>query len=168
MPTPVLLTARLELRLPVEADRERFVELFGDEEFMVFSGGSLDPDAANRRFDRMLAIAKELSFAKQPIIEPSSRQIIGYSGADRFEFEGASRLEYGYRLVPDARGRGYATEAGRALLAVATKEYNGEILAIIDPMNFASQGVANKLGFTFWKQAEVDGWLCNLYRLTVP
>jgi RimJ/RimL family protein N-acetyltransferase len=168
MPTPVVLTTRLELRLPVEADRERFVELFGDEEFMAFSDGVLDADAANRRFDRMLVRAKEFSFAKQPIIEQSSGQIIGYSGVDRFEFEGASRLEYGYRLVPEARGRGYATEAGRALMAVATKEYSGEILAIIDPTNFASQAVANKLGFTFWKQAEVNGWLDNLYRLTVP
>jgi len=33
-----------------------------------------------------------------------------------FDFEEQRRLEYGYRLVPEARGKGYATEAGRALL----------------------------------------------------
>ena len=33
-----VLTPRLEVRLPVAADRERFVQLFRDERFMVFSG----------------------------------------------------------------------------------------------------------------------------------
>jgi RimJ/RimL family protein N-acetyltransferase len=83
------------------------VRLFGDEEFMVFSGGALDFEAANRRFDRMLERARELPFAKQPVVERSTGTIIGYSGVDRFEFEGESRLEFGYRLVPEAWGQGY-------------------------------------------------------------
>jgi RimJ/RimL family protein N-acetyltransferase len=62
----------------------------------------------------MLARAGELTFAKQPVIERSSGQVVGYAGVDRFVFEGQSRLEFGYRLVPQARGKGYATEAGRA------------------------------------------------------
>jgi RimJ/RimL family protein N-acetyltransferase len=120
-----VLTARLEIRLPDEEDRERFVQLFGDRAFMVFSGGVLDHEAANRRFDQMLERAAEISFAKQPIIERSSGAIIGYSGVDRFEFEEEPRLEYGYRLVPEARGRGYATEAGLALLAAAADTLPG-------------------------------------------
>jgi RimJ/RimL family protein N-acetyltransferase len=115
----------------------------------------------------MLIRAEELRFAKQPVIERLTGKILGYSGVDRFEFEGRSRLEYGYRLVPEARGRGYSTEAGRAILADAAKTYQGEILAIIDPANLASQNVAHKLGFSFWKQAVVNGWLDNLYRLEV-
>ena len=162
-----MLTARLEVRLPAEADRERFVELFCDEEFMVFSDGVLDAEAANRRFDGMLVRAAELAFAKQPLIERSTGMIVGYSGVDRFEFEGPSRLEYGYRLVPGARGKGYATEAGRAILDVAATTFQGEILAIIDPANQPSQNVAHKLGFGFWKQALVNDYPCNLYRLEV-
>ena len=162
-----MLTPRLELRLPVEADRHRVVELFCDEEFMVFSAGVLDLEGANRRFDGMLARAGELPFAKQPVIERSTGRIIGYSGVDRFEFEGRSRLEYGYRLVPEARGHGYATEAGRAVLAEAVETFEGEILAIIDPLNHPSQNVARKLGFAFWKEALEDGYPVNLYRLDV-
>ena len=74
-------------------------------------------------------------------------------------------LEWGYRLVRQSRGRGYATEASRALLSKAHQVYAGELLAIIDPANFASQNVCRKLGFTFWKQAPVDGDMRNLYRL---
>jgi RimJ/RimL family protein N-acetyltransferase len=165
--TAATLTPRLEVRLPRESDRSRFVHLFGDEDFMVFSGGVLNAHAAHERFDGMLARGAELTFAKQPVIERSSGVIVGYAGVDWFDFEGRQRLEFGYRLVPEARGRGYATEAGRAVLAKADESYRGEILAIIDPTNQPSQNVASKLGFIFWKQAMVAGYLDNLYRRVV-
>ena len=116
----------------------------------------------------MLRTATELPFAKQPLIEASTRIIVGYSGVAWFDFEGAPRLEFGYRLVPEARGRGYATEAGRALLSLAVVTFRGELLAMIDPRNAPSTNVITKLGFTFWKQALVDGFEDNLYRRTVP
>ena len=165
----MLTTDRLEVRPPVEADRERFVHLFQDEDFMVFSGGVHSEESAHRRFDEMLERAAELTFAKQPIIERQTGAIVGYTGVNwfDFDFEDERRLEYGYRLVPEARGKGYATEAGRALLTLAEETFSGEILAMIDPKNLPSQNVARKLGFVFWKQAVVDGWLDNLYRRQV-
>jgi RimJ/RimL family protein N-acetyltransferase len=164
-----MLTARLEIRLPDEEDRERFVELFSDEAFMVFSGGVLDDEGANHRFDGMLERAAEISFAKQPVIERSSGAIIGYSGVDRFEFEEESCLEYGYRLVPEARGRGYATEAGLAVLAAAAAAdtYQGEVLAFIDPSNHPSRNVLRKLGFAFWKNVTWEGGPTDFYRLNI-
>ena len=161
-----MLTDRLEVRAPVEADRVRFVELFRDPEFMVFSEGVHDLDSANGRFDQMIRNAKELPFAKQPVIERTSGQIVGYSGVAWFGFEGAQRLEFGYRLVPEARGRGYATEAGCAVLGLAAETFRGELLAMIDPRNAASKAVIGKLDFTFWRQAEVDGYPVDLYRRT--
>ena len=162
-----MLTPRLELKPPEEQDRTRFVELFCDEAFMVFSGGVLDPASAHRRFDEMLQRAHELPFAKQPVIERATDTVVGYSGVNYFEFEGEQRLEFGWRLVPEARGKGYATEAGSAVLAVAGGSFRGEILAMIDPTNHASANVAHKLGFAFWKQAVIDGYLDDLYRIHV-
>lgn len=159
-----MLTPRLEVRPTTEPDRDRFVHLFCDDEFMVFSSGVLTPDAAHDRFDGMLATGAELSFAKQTVIERSTGIIVGYVGVDWFELEGRRRLEFGYRLVPAARGLGYATEASRALLATAAQTFSGEIFAIIDPANHPSQNVAGKLGFSFWKQAIVAGYLDDLYR----
>jgi RimJ/RimL family protein N-acetyltransferase len=162
-----VLTPRLELRLPTEADRQLFVALFGDDEFMVHSSGVLDPDAAHRRFDEMLVRGAELPFAKQPVIERASGTVVGYAGVNWFEFEGQRRLEFGWRLVPSARGRGDATEAGRSVLALATESFRGEILAIIDPVNEPSKNVARKLGFTFWKEAVVDGFLDEIHRIGI-
>lgn len=162
-----MLTERLEVRPPQRADRDRFVELFTDPDFMVFSAGVHDVESADARFDEMLVTATELPFAKQPVIERATGTIIGYSGVAWFDFEGDRRLEFGYRLVPEARGRGYATEAGRAVLAVAAETFRGELLAMIDPMNNASSIVITKLGFAFWKRAEVNGYHDDLYRRTI-
>lgn len=163
-----MFTERLELRLPVERDRDRFVELFTDDDFMVFSAGVHTVESAHERFDGMLARATEIPFAKQPIIERSSGLILGYTGVNTFEFEGETRLEWGWRLVPEARGTGYATEATLALLGEADRHFDGEILAMIDPRNLPSQRVADKVGFAFWKEAEIDGYVDRLYRLRFP
>jgi RimJ/RimL family protein N-acetyltransferase len=161
------LTPRLSVRPLHELDRPRFVELFSDDAFMAFSGGPLAADQAHARFDRMLARCQELSFAKQPIVERCSEAVIGYTGVDWIEFDGGRWLEWGYRLVPAARGKGYATEASLALLEVARNDYAGEVLGIIHPDNNASQNVIRKLGFAYWKQAPVQGDLRNVYRVHV-
>lgn len=162
-----LVTSRLEVRPPREADRVRFADLFRNDAFMVFSSAPLSEDAAHKRFDHMLAMCQVVPFAKQPIVERSSGVVVGYTGVDYFTFEGEERLEWGYRLVPGARGKGYATEAGHALLTSAGETFSGELLAIIDPANHASQNVCRKLGFAFLKQASVDGDLRNLYALVI-
>ena len=159
-----MLTERLEVRSPVEPDRRRFVELFQDPAFMEFSDGVHDLGSANARFDTMVQTAERVPFAKRPVIVRSSGEIVGYSGAAWFEFDGALRLEFGYRLVPRARGQGYATEASLALLAVAAESFRGELLAMIDRQNVASKGVIGKLGFEFWKLTDIDGYGVELYR----
>jgi RimJ/RimL family protein N-acetyltransferase len=160
-------TARLLVRLPREADRDRLVELFCDENFMVFSPGALTEEEANDKFDHMVAVCGTVPFGKQPVVELSSGLVVGYVGAGYIDFEGKTWLEWGYRLVPECRGLGYATEASRALLAKAHQTYTGELLAIIALENLASQTVCLKLGFTFWKRATVEGHIGNLYTLPV-
>jgi RimJ/RimL family protein N-acetyltransferase len=162
-----VVTTRLEVRPPREADRARFTELFGDDAFMVFSTQPLTEEAADRRFDHMLAMCEIIPFSKQPIVERASGLVVGYTGVDYFTFEGEERLEWGYRLVPEWRGFGYATEASQALLARARETFSGELLAIIDPANHSSERVCRKLGFTFQRQTRVDGDLRSLYSLVL-
>jgi len=132
---------------------------------MVFYRRVLTEDEANDRFDHMLAVCEIVPFGKQPVVELSSGDIVGYTGVDYIDLDGRTWLEWGYRLARQSRGLGYATEASQALLRKAHQVYAGELLAIIDPENFASQNVCRKLGFTFWKQGLVIGEMRNLYRL---
>jgi len=59
-----------------------------------------------------------------------------------------TEVEFGYRLFPKFWGRGYATEAGRAVVNHAFDDLGLTALcAIIHPDNTASSAVAEKLGF---------------------
>lgn len=163
----VLTTARLQVRPSREADRDRLVELFSDQDFMVFYPVVLTKEDASDRFDHMVAVCQTIPFGKQPVVELASGLVVGYTGVDYIDFEDRTWLEWGFRLVPECRGLGYATEASQALLAKAHHSSTGELLAIVAPENLASQNVCRKLGFTFWKQAPVDGDIRNLYTLAV-
>jgi RimJ/RimL family protein N-acetyltransferase len=50
---------------------------------------------------------------------------------------------------------------------MAAETFRGEVLAMIDPTNHPSRNVADKLGFMFWKEAVVEGWLDRIYRRPV-
>ena len=144
-------TQRLLVRAARESDRARFIELFTDEAFMVFSEGVHDAESASSRFDRMVALAGTVPYAKQPIIERATGTIIGYTGVDFITVDGLDRLEWGWRLIPETRGQGYATEATEALLAVADAHDDGEMLCIIASDNQPSMRVAEKVGFRRWR-----------------
>jgi RimJ/RimL family protein N-acetyltransferase len=61
----------------------------------------------------------------------------------------AHEVEIGWRLHPEAWGRGYATEAGRAALDAARDRLAlTRIIAVIDPGNTPSLAVAARLGMT--------------------
>jgi RimJ/RimL family protein N-acetyltransferase len=139
-----------------------------DSDFMVYSAsGSLDRQAADIRFDHMMAFAREIAFGKQPIIETSTASLIGYVGVDKFEFDGEVRLEFGYRLVRASRGVGYATEAATAMLALASQVWRGELLAFIDPENDASRNVLAKTGFEFVEHILINGDRTELYSRSI-
>ena len=55
--------------------------------------------------------------------------------------------ELGYHLYEGAEGKGYATEAGRAVLDFARDRLGmTDLASMIDPANTASQSVARRLG----------------------
>jgi RimJ/RimL family protein N-acetyltransferase len=57
-------------------------------------------------------------------------------------------VEVGWHLHPEHQGQGLATEAARALLALASQAGIYQVLAITDLDNTASQRVAARLGMT--------------------
>jgi hypothetical protein len=131
------------------------VALFQDPAFMVFAdGGALDGVEAGARFDRMLHRAELPPISKRPVVERSTGMIVGYVGADVMDVDGVVEAEFGYRLVADERGRGYASEAGRALLGSTRPE---RLIVVIHADNAASIRTSEKLGFRRWKWGDVGG-----------
>lgn len=159
-----MLTDRLEIRPPQEADRETFTDLFTDDAFMVFTEARTMQEA-HARFDAMLSLFPEVPFAKQPLIERETGSIIGYAGVDWFDLDGKKALEFGYRLVSHTRGKGYATEAGHALLQLARRTFSDKIYLLVDPENSPSIRVAEKLGFSFVKNRVTGTEVQRLYQV---
>jgi RimJ/RimL family protein N-acetyltransferase len=67
------------------------------------------------------------------------------------------QVEIGWHLHPDYQGRGYATDAARAVLDAAVAAGIEEVLALTDPDNQPSQRVALRLGMT--DEGPTDRWL---------
>ncbi len=83
---------------------------------------------------------------------------IGFFGPPSPASDDVEEVEIGYGLVSDARGRGVATEAVRALLAL-TDAYAVRVRASVLPDNAASIRVLAKCGFTELRGANEDGEL---------
>lgn len=66
------------------------------------------------------------------------------------------QVEVGWHLHPDFQGRGLATEAAAALLAVLPADGPNRVLALTDLDNVKSQAVAARLGMV--NQGPTDRW----------
>jgi RimJ/RimL family protein N-acetyltransferase len=149
-------TRRLLLRPFELADEETFVAHITDPDFMQFSrSGALEDSAARAAFIRRLALANS-QFNKFALIEKATNLIIGYCGVDTCELEGKQELELGYRLIANARGRGYATEAARAVLDYYERQGVTHIIAFTVHGNNPSQAVLKKLGYKMIKTGEFE------------
>jgi RimJ/RimL family protein N-acetyltransferase len=71
-------------------------------------------------------------------------------------------VEVGWHLHPDFQGKGLATEAARAVLALAASSGIDEVLALTDLDNTASQRVAERLGMT--DEGETERWFGETMR----
>jgi RimJ/RimL family protein N-acetyltransferase len=86
-------------------------------------------------------------FAIWSAVERETGEVVGDCGLQLLE--GGPDIEVGWRIAPDRRGRGYATEAARKSLAVGFGELGlDRIVAIAHPQNAASRRVMEKLGMT--------------------
>lgn len=71
------------------------------------------------------------------------------SATDRVALAAADRMEIGYWLRSDLTGRGYATEAAKAMLQLASSLPGiSQVEIRCDPANGASAAVPRRLGFS--------------------
>jgi RimJ/RimL family protein N-acetyltransferase len=82
---------------------------------------------------------------------------------------GVGEVEVGWHLHPDSWGRGYATEAARAVVDRAFDGGLPEVYAVVRPGNAASLAVCRRLGMVYlgrlrrWYEVELEA-----FRLTAP
>jgi RimJ/RimL family protein N-acetyltransferase len=145
-----LETERLRIR-PVEpeADAEPLYELWGDAEAMRFvRPPSASVDEVRDRLDGMVEWARS-GWGLWALEERESGRFVGLAGLFPLARQGPE-IELAYHVLPSRWGRGYATEAGAALLEAAWRETDlDHVVAVAFEENTASTRVMKKLGMTY-------------------
>lgn len=91
---------------------------------------------------RVQARWDKYGFSWWAIKEKSSNVIVGAACLQHLANVDGAPLEIGWRLVPKHKGKGYATEAAKAIINFAAERVKATYLvAVADPENMPSQRV---------------------------
>lgn len=157
--SPRIETPRLVLRRHVAEDFEPYAAMWADPDVVRHIGGiGFTREQVWTRFMRQAGIWHFMGFGFFAIEEKATGAFIGEAGFHELRrdlspsIEGT--LETGWAFMPDAQGKGYATEAVGAALDWATSSFAAmRATCIIEPGNAASLRVAAKLGFREFARA---------------
>jgi ribosomal-protein-alanine N-acetyltransferase len=158
----ILTTERLVLRPVTSADH---ADLLGhwtapDVRQFLFDGAVLSPDEITGAIEDSARGFAAAGYGLWLVRERDGTDLVGTAGLRPLEDLG---LEVVYSLVPGAWGRGYATEAARAVVEHALGPLGlREVLAEVDEGNEASVKVIERLGMT--RFAVVPGQLGPMAR----
>ena len=151
---PAVATERLNLRAHTAADFDASIPLWNDPIVTRFIGGrSYTPEEVWQRLQRYAGSWVLLGHGFWAIEEKATRKVIGEIGImdakrDMIPPFGEDR-ELGWALLPGAHGKGYASEALKAVLDWEQRIFGAPCLvALIDPDNTPSIKLARKFGFT--------------------
>jgi RimJ/RimL family protein N-acetyltransferase len=155
-------TERLILRDWHAADLDRWAEINADPEVREFLGGLWTVTEAAASMEHYQSEYERNGFGFWALAElptqTSAGRLVGMAGLDVVDpetpFDG---VEIGWRLARDAWGRGYATEAARAVFAEAFDVLGlDEVYALTEANNVRSQAVMRRLGMAYEPAKDFD------------
>lgn len=157
-------TARLTLTQLGNHHTDDFIRFYGDEEASRYVGGPADAAGAWLRL-AMYAGQWLLHGFGHYALHDATGEFVGFAGlwfpADWPE------IEIGYAIVPEARGLGYASEAARAIHALAIDLGAPSVVSYIHPDNEASKQVARAAGAVEEEPVELNGKRACVFRYPV-
>lgn len=148
-PFPVLTTERLILRQIVESDLHEVFELRSDPETIKYIPR---PEAQNLQYamDHIQQVNEGIKKNKSinwALTLRGDDKLIGLIGFVRIQ-PNNFRAEVGYVLHTDYRGKGFMSEALRAVLSYGFGSLNfNSTIAVIDPSNVSSEKLLLRQGF---------------------
>jgi RimJ/RimL family protein N-acetyltransferase len=146
--TQTIETPRLLLREWRDEDLEPFSHMNADERVCEFLGKTFTPEETRAMVERNRADFQEQGFALWALEVKGGAAFIGYTrlGIPSFQAHFTSCVEIGWRLSFEHWGKGYATEAAKAVLNHAfTRLGIDEIVAFTVPKNGRSRAVMEKI-----------------------
>ena len=149
-PTLPVETDRLRLREVTDDDLEALHRIYGDAETARYLGRTGQPTADLEATARVVSFVRRHAdlhgFSMWAVDERAGESAVGIAGLIWVEGHGPD-VEAAYVLRRDRWGRGYATEALGAVLAIGHDELGiDRIVALAYPANEASRRVMEKAG----------------------
>lgn len=156
-------TERLRFRRMAAGDLDELLALHEDPDVAEFMGPY--DRAGMEDYLRMVADEwAERGHGRLAVLDRQSGRFLGRTGLKYWPQFGET--EVGWVLRPDARGHGYATEAGRAAVGWGFESFDlPYVTAYIQPVNSASARVAERLGMTPIREDRLLGAEVTVYAI---
>jgi [ribosomal protein S5]-alanine N-acetyltransferase len=164
---PAIATQRLLLR-PFQADDlDLFSEFFVNERFMAFSSGPFSRERVAEFIHKVIGWEREGLPSQYVVVRRRQGVPIGYCGFFHQQVDHQPEIEIGYRLHPAAWGKGFATEAARAVRDEGFTQFKLErAISLIHPDHTASRRVAEKNGMTFERATTFKGFPTQVFAIS--
>ena len=145
-----LKSARLGFRSWSTEDLPLAISLWGDPEVSRFLGGPFSQEKIKEKLAREITLMSNHNVQYWPIFLLASGEHIGCVGLQPYKLD-EKIYELGAHLLPAFWGRGFALEAGEAIIAIAFESLGArKLFAGHHPRNIASRSVIKKLGFQYF------------------
>lgn len=164
-------TERLILREILTEDEAALFELDSDPEVHKYVGRKPVETIEQIRLVIQFIRQQYMDFGigRWAVIDKSNNQFIGWAGLKFFtdEINGISDFyELGYRFMKKHWGKGYATEAAKAIVRYGFEELElNEIYGMTDIENMASKKVLEKAGLHYVETFDFAGEPTDWFRI---
>lgn len=145
----MLETGRLRMVGWREEHREPFARMNADPRVMEFFPKLMTREESDAMVERIQGVFEERGFGLWVLELKETGEFLGFTGlgVPRFEAWFTPCVEMGWRLVPEAWGKGYASEAARRAMAFGFEEAGVEkIFSFTATVNVRSERVMQRLG----------------------
>jgi len=165
----ILTTERLRLEPFDDPHFEGLYDMNRDPEVMRYITGKPEtPEYTREVIGRVKARWAEWGYSWWSFFEQDGGALVGAGCIQHLGRDKAHPHEIGWRLRRDRWGRGYASEAARAMAAFAFDTVMApQLVAVCQPANTASSHVMKKLGMHYRGEERWYDMDCAVYGMTV-
>lgn len=166
----VIQTDRLLLRRFLRSDLDELCRLYADPLVRrFFPGGVLSRAETEEELDWSIdgGEAAHPDLRLFAAIDRASGRFVGRGGYVCWDLDGSSEIEIAYMLDRSVWRRGLGTEMARGLLGHGFRGLGVErLIAVVDPANMASRGIAQGVGMRLEHAIVHDGLECIVFAIT--
>jgi [ribosomal protein S5]-alanine N-acetyltransferase len=170
-------TERLTVREFTLADLDGLAALYGDPRVLWWEPEPFSREKTESVLRETLVRYRRDGVGEYAVLDRETGELIGQCGPVFREIEGEKLPELGWDVRSERWGRGYATEAAKAVIAHLAGRVGGEriprLYSLIRDDNPRSQGVARNLGMSIerqvvWADMPHDLWVLDIGQQCAP